>query len=210
MFLCQRVKSGRASLAKPAARAARKLPKNPILAKGTWTLRPKGYARISSVLTSGGPHSRDRQPANNRIAAVAGPATSVHIIPSPVALEADHHDDHRPDPPKRTAALVSSIRSPALSRHHDRHRTQDQTSDNDHHQAAARPGQSIPNQPPGWGFVANLPLEPAFRVRPPAKRLHELSDPEFLLDTLLGLGDAEHRFQGWTAIAKEFHFRLSR
>ena len=52
----------------------------------------------------------------------------------------------------------------------------------------------IPNQPPGLRFVTDLPLEPAFRVRPPPEGLHRLGDAEFLLDPLLGLGDAKKEF----------------
>ena len=58
-------------------------------------------------------------------------------------------------------------------------------------QAPSRIRQPVSNQPPGLGFVTNLPLELTLLIGPPPDRLEQSRDADVFLDPLLGSGDAE-------------------
>lgn len=73
-------------------------------------------------------------------------------------------------------------------------------------QASARSGESISDNPSPTRFVANPSFEGSFFIGPPAKRAEQCGDAQSFFDLFLGLGDSQNGFQGWTPIAKDFHW----
>jgi hypothetical protein len=77
--------------------------------------------------------------------------------------------------------------------HRNDSRSQSNRCRTNHHQAPAWFRQPIANQPPGFRFVADLPLEPPFRIGPGREGLRRIGDLVFLFQPFLGFGNGKHR-----------------